>query len=341
MAETDFIALIMAGGSGTRFWPLSKKSLPKQYLALFSKRSLIQETYDRLKPLVRPKNFFICTTQNQRLLVRKQLPAVKNLILEPMGKNTAPCLMLSLKELLKHYPRTAVMGVFPADHFIHDNSKFRALVQKAIGVAKQTEGLVTLGIPPTGPHTGYGYIEKSPDARDEYSSKVVRFVEKPDAKKAEEFLRSGLFDWNAGIFIWTLGALEKAFEKYCTKDWAQIKKAPSPKTVYSRVSAVPIDKAVLEKADNVYVVPAEMGWSDVGSWGALYDLLSEGKNQNISLSGKPIFSEAAGNLVRTNGKPIILLGVNDLVVIDTPEGILILNRHNDQKVREIAQLFDK
>ena len=347
MAENKILAVIMAGGSGTRFWPLSQPSLPKQYLSLLGERSLIQQTVDRILPLAEPSRIFICSGEKQRGLLREQLPEISQLILEPMGRNTAPCLMLSLVELqrLGFGPET-VMVVMPADHFIADTAGFLEKLRLAARFAVESKGLITLGIVPTSPHTGYGYIQARSEGRHPVHPvfPVERFVEKPDQARAEEFVRRKNFYWNSGIFVWTLGALTKAFEKYVPDDWKKISGYTTPDEltrIFSWLESTPIDIAVLEKADNIYVIPADIGWSDVGSWDALYQLKTQGKGGNAVLSGEVKSLKSSGCLVKVSDeKKVALVGVEDLIIVESNGILLIGRREHDQMVRQAAKEFE-
>jgi mannose-1-phosphate guanylyltransferase/mannose-6-phosphate isomerase len=344
MAEGKFVSLIMAGGSGTRFWPMSRKDLPKQYLNLVGNTSLIQQTAQRLEALSSPEDIYICSGESQKSLLQKQLPQIKNLILEPAAKNTAPCIMLSVATFLaKGYSRETVMGVFPADHYIRNQAAFGEILNAAATTARKTKGLVTLGIKPTSPHTGYGYIEATAQAASGFSP-AKRFVEKPTLEKAKEFLGSGNFYWNGGIFAWTLGAIEEALLKFCKEDFEAIQKA-SPSDlprVYQSVKSLPIDKAVMEKASNVFIVPAEMGWSDVGSWSAIHELEAPTDKENVGDNTHCHFLEASGNLVKAPAKKkVAIIGVSNIIVVDTGDSLLIVDKSHDQMVRKIAEHWDK
>jgi mannose-1-phosphate guanylyltransferase len=345
MADAEILAVILSGGSGTRFWPLSKKALPKQYLSLFGPRSLVQQTADRLAGVVAPNNLYTISTESQKKLLEAQLPEIKHHLFEPEGKNTAPCLMLTAAELLsRKVSPDSVLTVLPADHHISDPDAFRAYLKKAASFAREHEALVTFGIQPNCPHTGYGYIEAGDKSGSSGLHKVRRFVEKPDQKKAEGFLASGNFYWNSGMFVWRLRAIVNAFEKYLGDDWSRLLAASSGAErtkVYRSLKAAPIDTAVLEKADNVFVLPASMGWSDVGSWGALYELRNKDAAKNTSVSGQMHSVESRGCLVSVpEGKKVALVGVEDLIVVESDGHLLICRRDKDQLVREAAKILD-
>lgn len=339
-----FVPVIMAGGSGTRFWPLSRKSFPKQYLNLFGERTLIQQTVERLLPLTDVENIFICSGKGQLSLLREQLAKVHNLILEPIARNTAPCLMLSVAQLLKRgFPLSTVMLVLPADHYIHEEDRFRGVVQRAMDFAGKEDALVTLGIVPTSPHTGYGYIQAGEKVGDGIL-KTERFVEKPQLEKAKEFVASKNFFWNAGIFAWSLSSIVNAFEAYTPEDWNRIQAAHSEGEILSafeKVKSQAIDVAVFEKAKNVYTVPAEnIGWSDVGSWNALFEMRSNASSHVVMRGTVESFDSKACLVNVSPERKIALVGVEDLVVVESNGVLMIASREKDQLVRNAAEKLD-
>lgn len=339
------IAVIMAGGSGTRFWPMSRTEKPKQYLTLFGNRSLIQATTDRLKKKISSDHIFVCSGENQTALLKEQLPELRNLILEPCGRNTASCLMLSVATLLSRgFSESSVMGVFPSDHVIGDNSAFLRLLDRAAEEAFVTKDIITFGIKPTSPHTGYGYIEASSESDGSSSRRVKRFVEKPSLEKAQEYLKNGNFFWNAGIFFWRLDTVKKAFETFLSEEWNQIQTAVQNGTLnhlYPKLKQQSIDVAVLEKISNVRVIPAEMNWSDIGSWNALLEHVqhSTGLN-NVVLPGSESSVQFLGSnhclVASESAKKIVLIGLDDLIVVETKDAILVTHRAHDQRVKEIT-----
>jgi len=342
--KSEFIALIIAGGSGTRFWPLSQKDRPKQYLNLFGNRSLIQQTVERISPLLEGDKIFICSTQAQEKLLNEQLPSIRNLIFEPEGKNTGPCILLSVWHLIQQgvSPKTPLV-VLPADHYIGKADEFRSLVKQALQAARELKGLITFGIVPSKTHTGYGYIEAGESLPTGSLFKVRRFVEKPDLRKAEEFIQRKNFYWNSGMFVWTLETISQAFQQWMPREWEILSRAKNIQEAfpaYRTFPSVPIDVAVMEKANNVYVLPADIGWSDVGSWNALYEMTS-GNHRNVVLSGNIRDKDSEGCLVQLPpGKKAALIGVQDLIIVETADTLLICHRSHDQKVREISKEFD-
>lgn len=339
----DKAALILAGGSGTRFWPWSRPERPKQYLKLVGDRSLLQQTVDRVSPLFTNEEIFVCSSQPQEALLREQLPQLSGWILEPEGKNTAAALMLSTATMLQRGCRPDLCLVaLPADHYIADPGALRSALKRAIEFAKSHDALVTLGVIPTTPHTGYGYIESAiPDGD---IRPVKRFVEKPNRERAVQFLQSGQFFWNSGIFIWRLEVLVAAFEKFMPEAWHKFQADLSGNAlgeVYTSLRSVPIDVGVLEKADNVYVIPVEMGWSDIGSWDALHGLQREDGDANVILSGNAKLIDTTGCLVKTDSTTrVALVGVRDLIVVEDGDTLLIAARSHDQQVRKAAEHFE-
>ena len=339
MAETKRVVLIMAGGSGTRFWPLSTPDLPKQYLPLAGQRSLIQQTIDRLLPFVGAPQIHICSTKRQEALLKKQLPDIKNLIFEPIGRNTAACVMLSVAHLLRTgTSKDTVIFVFSADSFIGDQKAFLNVLAQAEKTAREENALVTFGVVPTFAHTGYGYVEAKHPSQ---VSAVARFLEKPDLKTAEKLIASKNVYWNAGMFAWTLGNIVAAFEKFCGPTWNSVSAAKTETeiaAVYETLPSVPIDKAVLEKAENVWVVPCEIDWSDVGSWNSLFELHSKDPNANVAHGGKTTWLNSTHCLVSAPaGKEVAVIGVKDIIVVDQGDKLLIVHKDSDQLVKEVVK----
>ncbi len=332
-------SIILAGGSGTRFWPLSRAGQPKQYLTLFGDRSLIQHTWDRVLTLTDPTDTYICSAASHVSRIKQQLPNA-GLMLEPEPRNTGPAVLFAMLSLLaKGYSRDAVVGVFPADHFITATEGFTLILEEAFAVATASKGLVTLGIVPTSPHTGYGYIEKGP-AFDRGAFRVARFVEKPSAATAVSFLGTGRFFWNSGIFVWTLGAILNAYETHAPEAFRLAKETKDWDAVYPSLPREPVDKMILEKAEDVFVVPANMGWSDVGSWNALYALKAESPASNVVEAQASAVLSSTSCLVHAPGKTVSVIGLDNVIVVADGDAILVCSRSNDQQVREAANLLD-
>lgn len=343
MAEIKRAAVILAGGSGTRFWPTSQGDHPKQYLPLFGKRTLIQQTWDRTAKICKPKDIFVCSSASQKKFLKAQIPKATP-ILEPAACNTGPAVLLSMLALVKQgYDLSTVVAVFPADHYIADSAAYERVLQSAFETAADSGGLVTLGIVPRSAHTGFGYIEGGLKTRTG-ALHVSRFVEKPDKATAESFLKSGKFFWNGGVFIWKLGAILKAFETLAPQDYALLVKAKSKAAVeksYRQISRLPVDKMILEKSTEVYVVPAEMGWSDVGSWNTLYELKAHDSNHNHLSAGTTAIVDSKGCLVIAPGKTVSLIGIQDAIVVLEGDSLLVCARQRDQDVKKAVELLPK
>ncbi len=344
--------LILAGGRGTRFWPRSRRAKAKQVLKFFGDRSLIQQTVDRLRPVLPPERIWILTNDHLRAEIVKQLPEVpkKQILAEPAQRNTAPAIGLAA-HILQSIDPDAVMGVFPADHVIGKPREFVKLIRPAFKAAREGK-IVVLGIEPRWAETGYGYIEfpeKWPVAGGQCP--VKEFREKPDAATAEQFLKAGNFYWNAGMFFWKTSVLLDELRKYLPKTAALIaglpafshrRFAPQMAEVFPRCENISIDYAVLEKAQNVVGIAAgDIGWNDVGSWNAVYDLQPR-DGQGNAVRGDALLQDSAGNYVDgAKSKLIALLGVRDLIVVDTPDALLIADRKRAQEVGNLVKQLEK
>ena len=344
--------LILAGGRGTRFWPKSRKKSAKQVLSLFGERSLIQQTIDRLRPVLPPERIWILTNEHLREEIVRQLPEVpkRQILAEPAQRNTAPAIGLAA-QILHRIDPASIMGVFPADHVIGKPREYVRLLKAALNTARSGK-LVVLGIQPRWPETGYGYIEfpkgVKPGAPD--ALPVKRFREKPDAKTAARFLRAGNFYWNSGMFFWQTSVLLDAMRQHLPKTASLLASLPrfeSPKFAKSLKEAFPkcenisIDYAVLERAANVVGLPAgDIAWNDVGSWNAVYELHARDRAGN-ALRSHTLVEDSSGNYVDAAKKLVALLGVKDLIVVDTPDALLIADRGRAQQVGELFKLLEK
>ncbi len=338
------IAVIMAGGAGTRFWPASRAALPKQFLPVLGDRSMIRLTFDRLTALIDADRIYVVTAASQADLVRTHLPEMpaENIIIEPFGMNTAPCIALSVARLNALYAPDETMLVLPADHFIHDSAAFLASLSLADHVAKNGR-LVTFGIVPTYPATGYGYIEASEPISEGVLS-VSRFKEKPDYDTATFFLSQGNFYWNSGMFGWTLATISAAFRAHLPKAlavaeevcalWDQNAPEDAVHSAYAGMPRTPIDIGVMEAATNRAVIPVSYGWSDVGSWKALADLTpSDAEGNRFPAGGMAI--DATNNYAFTE-KFTAFIGVNDLCVVETPDAILVVPKDRSEEVKAVV-----
>jgi mannose-1-phosphate guanylyltransferase len=344
--------LILAGGRGTRFWPRSRRASAKQVLTFFGRRSLIQQTVDRLGPVIAPERIWILTNHHLRETIVKQLPEVpaRQILAEPAQRNTAPAIGLAAR-ILESLDPGAVMGVFPADHVIGDPRAYRRLLRPAIRSARQGN-IVVLGIQPRWAETGYGYIEfpRGVEAGSLEPSRVLRFREKPDAATAARFVRSGNFYWNAGMFFWRASVLLDALRKFLPKTAALLDSLPEFGSrvfakrlaeIFPRCENISIDYAVLEKSPNVVGLAAgDIGWNDVGSWNAVYELDRRDAQGNV-LRGDTLVQDSTGTYINVSGKMVALLGVTDLIVVDTPDALLIADRHRAQQVGDLVKRLEK
>lgn len=336
------LALILAGGSGTRFWPYSSTEHPKQFLKLVGKDSLFRQAVDRIQPLTGWENLFVCTLQSHQSLAQAQAPEIQNWILEPTGKNTAPCILLSVLQLLKRdYPKETPLIVLPADHFVGNPEYLRGLFEKAASHCQKNQSLITFGIVPKFAETGFGYIQvEKKTARTEEITRVQKFLEKPEKAVAEKLLQEGNVFWNSGMFVWTLETITKAFQQFMPLEWKTLSDALRNNTLsqaYEAIKPSPIDIAILEKASQVYTMPASLEWSDLGSWNAVYQLKSKNGMDNVVLSGNLRNLDSEGCLVSAPDREVALIGVKDLIVTEHEGKILVAHRSQDQRVKELGK----
>jgi len=333
-------AVIMAGGKGERFWPLSREKFPKQLLSLTGKRSLLQETVKRIEALIPARDILVVAVRSIGEAVERQLKEVlrKNIICEPVGRNTCPCIGLVAKMI----EGDAIMVVLPADHIIKPRKKFLDILKRGIAIAGETENLITIGIKPTYPATGYGYIETGIKDKASGAYKVKRFVEKPDKKKAESFLKAGGFFWNSGMFIWKKSAIMKAIERHAPSLYHGLEMISSKNInrLYAKLPDISIDYGIMEKAKNRLVIPADFYWDDVGSWESLDRLILRDKNGN-SIFGRvsPIDTR---NCIMVNRKGLLsTIGISDLVLISTEDVTLVFPKGRGQEVKRLVEELRK
>ena len=350
----DWRAIIMAGGSGTRFWPLSRQKKPKQFLPIISNKTMIEETVDRLLPLVPyPKIYTVANLELTNSLMEHlpQLPE-ENFIVEPQGKNTAPSLLLATASIFLQNPE-AIIAVLPADHLIKDASLFRKKLKAAFKAAAQSKKLITFGIPPSFPATGYGYIHFSKEKPllilGEKFFEVEQFKEKPKLNQARIFLKKGNYFWNSGIFIWQASVFVQKIKNYAPelfKYWPKLVKAlrnndkDQIASIFSVLPSISIDYALMEKAKGILMAEGNFGWSDVGAWSSLANIWPQQENNN-ALRGENIVLGAEGCLLHSPHKFTALIGVKDLIVVDTEDALLICHKDHDQKVREVVEKLKK
>jgi mannose-1-phosphate guanylyltransferase len=343
--------LILAGGRGTRFWPKSRRATAKQVLRLFGDRSLIQQTVDRLRPVLPPERIWVLTNSHLRDEIVRQLPEVptRQILAEPAQRNTAPAIGLAA-QILHGLDPEAIMGVFPADHVIGKPRQYIRLLKAALKAARAGK-IVVLGIQPRWPETGYGYIEfpkgVKPGTLEPLA--VKRFREKPDARTAARFLKAGNFYWNAGMFFWRTSVILDALRQHLPKTASLLASLPpfgsqkfakSLGEAFPKTESISIDYAVLERAANVVGVPAgDIAWNDVGSWNAVYELHARDRAGN-ALRTHTLIEDSSGNYVDAEKKLVALLGVNGLIVVDTPDALLIADRARAQQVGDLVKLLE-
>jgi len=348
-------AVIMAGGRGARFWPRSRGKKPKHLLDIISSRTIIQETVDRITPLVSPQNILIVTGRKHLTPLLEQLPEIpsENILVEPDGRNTAPCIGLAALHIRKR-AGDDIMIVLPSDHAIADSRKFLQVIKAAAQTATENNALVTIGIKPASPETGFGYIEQGKlfgkgTKNKVFSVKSIR--EKPDRQKARQFLKKGNFYWNSGMFIWKASTILDSISRFLPDLSAGLtvianalgstKEKTVVERIYRKLARISIDYGVMEKADNVFVVEGNFGWSDVGSWDALWEISAKDKNGNVFIGGSAVISEESKNsLVYSPQKLVALVGVKDLIVVETKDALLICRKGNSQNVKNIVELLE-
>jgi mannose-1-phosphate guanylyltransferase len=359
--SSNFYPVILAGGRGTRFWPLSRKKRAKQLLALDGKQTMIQQTLARLLPLAAPKRFWIITNEDLCPAVAKQLPKVPKaqVLAEPVGRNTAPAIGLAAFLLQREDPE-AVIGMFPSDHVIADEKRYRDTLQRGIAIAAAGANIVVLGIKPNRPETGYGYIEAGASF-DGDALRVRRFTEKPDATKAAEFVSAGNYYWNSGMFLWSARTLADALREHLPKTAPMLEEiaaafgtrkfAATFRKLYPKCENISVDYAVLEprsakgeQSGNIFCLPADFGWNDLGSWTALHEhhTAKSSPPEGNLIAGSGVFLlNARGNYVHAPGKFVAAVGVTDLVVVETSDALLITTRQQAQDVGKIVKYLDE
>lgn len=338
---------ILAGGSGTRLWPLSRQHRPKQLLPLLSERTLLQETVDRILPLVPLERVYILTGPDLAPAIQEQLPDLpeENLFIEPSPRGTAPCLGLAAMKLRERFAAQDVMISLHADHAVRNPERFREALMAAVFAARRGY-LVTVGIVPSYPETGFGYIERGQELfrlGELTIFRAVRFTEKPPLERAQEFVATGRYYWNAGYFAWTLGNILDEYQRLLPELYARLdamvatRDSPGSQRIWEQVQPITIDVGIMEKAREVAVVPCEMGWSDVGSWEAIYELAAHDAMGNAFLgTGTPVALETKGTLIYAQGRVVATIGLEEMIVIETKDAVLVLPRRRAQEVANLV-----
>lgn len=340
----------MCGGVGSRFWPFSRNDRPKQFLDFFGTgKSLLQLTVERILPIVDMENIILVTNRQYAGIIRQQLPGVKesNILLEPARRNTAPCICWAARHIHAIDPRASIVTL-PSDHLVLKEEAFRTAISEGLDFVETGDRLLTLGIQPTNPNTGYGYIQQGAHAEDWAGiRKVKSFTEKPDLEMAKMFLGSGEFFWNSGIFIWSAESILKAFDRY-SQEIAQIfsqevdvyntaRESEYIGKVFPNAPSISIDYAIMEKADNVYVKTVDLGWSDLGTWNALYEASPHTKEGNVTQNCKVLAADCTGTMFAVgDDKIIVAAGLKDYIVADNGNALLIYPRAEEQKIRQIV-----
>ena len=354
-------AVILAGGRGTRFWPRSRRRSPKQLLNIVGKQTMLEQTVARLRGLIPAENIWTVTNEEQAPALKKQLPAAarKRVLTEPTGRNTAAAIGLAALHIQRASNGDALFAVLPADHYIANPERYRVIVRAALDVARTKGRMVVLGIPPTRPETGFGYIERMGEPLDSRGFPVYavrRFTEKPALSVAKVYAGSGDYLWNAGMFFWRVSTFLEYLHRFLPKTYTALESL-NPligkpgyerrlRAVYGQIEGISVDYAILEPvtrqpgAPCVYVIPAEVGWSDIGSWAAVYELMAKRPGENI-LAGEGYAADGGGNFFWSPSKFVAAIGVSDLVVVETDDALLICPRERSQEVSEVVKWLEK
>ena len=348
-------SVLMAGGVGTRFWPRSREASPKQVLNITGENTMIQDTFRRLQNLTDPQNVYIVTNDVQKKLIHQQLPELndKNFVIEPFGRNTAPCIGLAAIQIASQDP-DGVMIVLPADHVIQNVNEFEQVMQLAIKFADEHNALVTMGITPNEPATGYGYIQGGSVVFDAGHHKVLKvrtFAEKPNLETATRFLESGDFFWNSGMFVWKARTILEEFERYMPEMFELLQTIESAidtprynevlQDVYEQMENISIDVGIMQQSERVFVIPADMGWNDVGSWETVYEISEKNPQRNAGMFKSLININATGCYAYSPDKVVALVGVEDLIVVDTGDALLVCHKDAAQDVKKVVDELKK
>jgi mannose-1-phosphate guanylyltransferase len=347
--------VILAGGSGTRLWPLSRRNFPKQFLKVGSDLSLVRQTVLRMSPPVPWKRVLIVSAESHGPLIRREFPelAEDQFLLEPVGKNTAAAIALAAREALRR-DRSAILAIFPADHKIpaEDLPLFREVVESAVQYTEKKGGLLTLGIHPTHPATGYGYLQRGEKIREGKHPvhRVLSFREKPDLPTAKSYLKNGGYDWNSGLFVWKASEYERAYRQFLPQDARAFDRLEDPagspagkrslSEIYPRLTSISVDYAILEKADGVAVIPAAFRWDDVGSLASLARYFPKDSDAN-AVGGRAVVRDAKGNLIVSDQGIVACLGVEGIIVIRSGDAVLVLPKERSEEVKHLLEEIQK
>ncbi len=341
-------ALIMAGGRGERFWPKSRRDFPKQFLSLTDDgKTMIQLTVERIRPLVELEDIYISTNQDYKRLVLEQLPGIpeENILCEPVGRNTAPCIGLGAVHISKKYD-DAIMMVLPSDHLIKYNKMFLNTLKNGCEIAEKGENLVTIGITPDYPETGYGYIKFNPDETDGHAYAVERFVEKPSLEVAKEYLATEEYLWNSGMFMWKVSTILSNIRQFLPETYEGLmtirenigteQQDAVLEKIFAGFESVSIDYGIMEKAGHIYILPGTFGWDDVGSWLAVGRIKKSNENGNV-VDGNIITINSKNNIIQGGGKLIATIGIEDLIIVDTDDATLICDKGSAADIKKVLE----
>ncbi|HHD2754477.1 TPA: mannose-1-phosphate guanylyltransferase [Clostridium perfringens] len=345
-------ALIMAGGKGTRFWPLSTEEKPKQFLKLIGDRTMIQMTVDRVKPIIPIERIFVCTCEKYINLVKQQLPELpsKNIIVEPEGRNTAPCIALSAL-VIKRYYNNAKMIVLPSDHLINNESRFREIILDGSKyLDKNPNTILTIGMSPNRIETGYGYIKFTKNKEKVNNSEIIKvekFVEKPDKEKAKEYLQNGTYLWNGGMFLWTVDNIINSIKKHIPNTYEVLKEIEVIdgsklqnfiNNNYKNTDSISVDYAILEKSDDIRVIPSDIGWDDIGTWRSVERYREKDINNNIINENVRVI-ESKSNMAINREKRVVMIGVEDIMTVETEDSIFIVKKDHMDNLRDYKEIL--
>jgi len=345
----NYFCVIMAGGMGTRFWPISRIDLPKQFMDILGTgKTFLQTTVERFQQIIPDENIFIVTGEKHKNLVLKQVPQIKekNILLEPFGRNTAPCIAFANAKIKTINPNATII-VSPSDHLIFQEANFLKEVEKGLYFAMNNDALLTMGIKPYRPNTGYGYIQTDKNKSSDYENifKVKTFTEKPSLEMAKQFVSSGEFYWNSGMFIWNLRTIEKEFQKFLPEMYQLFEDKKENldskiviNEIYQMVKSISIDYGIMEKSKNVYVLCADFGWSDLGTWLSLYETHDKDKNHNSIYASLVSLHNTKNSIIfsKNRKKLYVLHDLDNLILVDTDDVLLAISKDNEQSIKEIV-----